>query len=87
MRLVVRLAQTYFFCQPVRSLFCTHGEKIQAIKNTFKLHKQYMRNQEESIKHFTDAYLSGLVQQNYCFADIVDICNTIIYSFPGSRND
>lgn len=46
-----------------------------------------MQSQEESIKHFTDAYLYGLVQQNYCFADIVDICNTIIYSFTGTRSD
>lgn len=39
MRLVIRLAKPHLLCQPVRSLFCTHAGKIQAIKNTFKLHK------------------------------------------------
>lgn len=39
MRLAIRFARPYFLNQPVRYPFCTHGEKIQAIKNTFKLHK------------------------------------------------
>jgi hypothetical protein len=36
---------------------------------------------------FTDEYLYGLVDQNYCFSDLVDICNALVYHRGGDKSD